>query len=332
MLSVIMAVYNGERYLKEAISSILNQSYIDFELVVVNDGSTDRTKEMIDLFSKDKRLKVIHLKGNHGAAHALNMAVEHSSGSWITVHDADDVSYLTRLEEQIHFIKVHGGTISAAGTLIECINGEPPIGDEKLPTISHNYNIYQTADEIMNIRFYVNPICHGTVIFSKDLFQQVGGYNTHYKIAYDYDLWMRFMNVKPIVKIPKILYKWRVFEKSLHRKDESETCNEVLHISSEHIKRLLYKRNQSARVIVFGTQTGCENYSNVVHSIQGLSVEKYIKSPSLLEIRNACRKIYLHEVDGVIILESDRHQKTLNYLTKAGLVNNQNLFLLWNVF
>lgn len=321
MLSVIMAVYNGEKHLQEAILSVLEQTYDDFELVIVNDGSTDQTRNILEQFAN--KANIIHLEKNQGAAAALNIAASHAKGDWLAVHDSDDISLPTRLEEQVRFMDPQ---YSAVGTLIECINGDPPVSLEKLKEIEDDYNHHQTPQDLMNVRFFGNPNCHGTMMYSKDLFQRVGGYNPKYKIAYDYDLWMRFMREKPIVKIPKVLYKWRIQDKSLHRMDEGETCKEVMRISSDNIKSL------TPRVTVFGCEKGCECYRNAIKGIDGLRVERYVTSPSLKKIKDVIGKLYLNELDGVIVLESYFHHKVLRYLKKAGLIYNYNLFFLWNVF
>jgi glycosyltransferase involved in cell wall biosynthesis len=321
MLSVIMAVYNGEKYLREAILSILEQTYDDFELVIVNDGSTDQTRNILDQFAN--KANIIHLEKNQGAAAALNIAASHAKGDWLTVHDADDISLPTRLEEQVRNMDPH---YSAVGTLIECITGDPPVSLEKLKEIEDHFNNYQTAQDLINVRFIGNPNCHGTMMYSKDLFQRVGGYNPKYKIAYDYDLWMRFMREKPIVKIPKVLYKWRVQENSLHRKNEGQTCMEMMQIASDNIKLL------TPRVAVFGCERGCESYRSAIQEIDGLQIAQYVTRPSLKNIKDVIGSLHLNQLDGVIVLESNFHHKVLRYLEKAGLIYNYNLFYLWNVF
>ncbi|MBT2701634.1 glycosyltransferase family 2 protein [Bacillus sp. ISL-40] len=105
LFSVVMAVYNGEEYLKEAIDSILHQTYKDFEFIIVNDGSSYKTREILNLI-EDNRVRVIHLEVNKGLANALNMGIQNANGEWIVRQDADHVSYPHRIIEQAQSHKI----------------------------------------------------------------------------------------------------------------------------------------------------------------------------------------------------------------------------------
>ena len=104
LVSVVMAVYNGEKFLQKAIDSILAQSYQEIEVIVVNDGSIDTTKKILDQV-EDERVRIIHLERNQGAANALNIAIDNAMGQWIAIHDADDISYSNRILEQVRFLR-----------------------------------------------------------------------------------------------------------------------------------------------------------------------------------------------------------------------------------
>ena len=103
-ITALMSVYNGEEFIAETIESILNQTYPDFEFVIVNDGSTDRTKEIIESF-KDDRIKLFNLDGNRGVGPALNYGLSKVKNKYVVKVDADDISVPTRFEEQ----KIFGG-------------------------------------------------------------------------------------------------------------------------------------------------------------------------------------------------------------------------------
>ena len=115
-VSVVMAVHNGQEYLREAVESVLLQTYTDLELIIVNDASTDKTGEILERIN-DERVKVIHLAENRGAAAALNLGIEQAKGDWIAIHDADDISYPHRIERQMRYLQDRPGTV-AVGSFI----------------------------------------------------------------------------------------------------------------------------------------------------------------------------------------------------------------------
>ena len=103
-ISVITTVYNCEEYIKLSIESILRQTFTDYEFIIINDGSTDKTSDIIKTY-KDKRIKFIDEKENKGITYRSNQAIESSSGEYIAIHDGDDISFSNRLEKQIEILK-----------------------------------------------------------------------------------------------------------------------------------------------------------------------------------------------------------------------------------
>ena len=104
-VSVVLSVYNSEKFITSAINSVLKQTYKDFELIVINDGSTDKTLDLIQKNTEiDKRIKIINLKKNLGMAGALNKGINQATGEWIARMDSDDVMYNNCLEEQINYL------------------------------------------------------------------------------------------------------------------------------------------------------------------------------------------------------------------------------------
>ena len=107
-VSVIMSVYNGEKYLKEAINSILNQTFKDYEFIIVNDASTDKSIKILEEYAKkDNRIGLIHNEKNIGLTRSLNKAIKSANGAYIARQDADDISLPPRLEEEVNFLDKH---------------------------------------------------------------------------------------------------------------------------------------------------------------------------------------------------------------------------------
>lgn len=165
LVSVVTAVYNGEEYLRECIESILDQTYTEFEYIIVNDGSTDRTKEILDAI-QDTKVRVIHLERNHGAAFCLNQGINQAEGKWIAVQDADDISTPTRLEEQVNYLKDHPQAIGV-GSFVKGIAGKELVSENSLYAHEFYFNKVMSKEEVYTSRFLTCYVCHGSVMFLK---------------------------------------------------------------------------------------------------------------------------------------------------------------------
>jgi Glycosyl transferase family 2 len=181
-ISVLMGVYNGEQFVARAVASILAQTFSDFELIVINDGSTDSTLTILESF-RDSRLRVITHE-NRGLTRGLNEAAAVARGRWFARQDADDLSIVTRFEKQVAFLK--------------CNEDVKLLGSSVFMSNRHGmFNEifdYPQSDAAVRQAFAVlNPFCHGAVIIERGLFEQVGGYDETYRWAQDYDLWGRLL-------------------------------------------------------------------------------------------------------------------------------------------
>lgn len=172
-LSVIISTYNEEPYLEEAINSILNQTYPYFELIIVNDGSTDNTDKLLFSF-KDNRLRVIN-KENTGLPSSLNVGIENAKYNWIARMDGDDIALPNRFEEQVKLIKkgydIIGGQFYSINEFGECLASG----------ISHN-PISLLGSKLF-VFFGWNPLAHPTAVFRKELIKEFGGYDENFKAA-----------------------------------------------------------------------------------------------------------------------------------------------------
>jgi glycosyltransferase involved in cell wall biosynthesis len=207
-VSVVMPVYNGEKYLTEAIESILGQTFQDFELIVADDGSTDKTVSIIKTFS-DRRL--IHLRLSHrGLVPTLNDGVRVARGEYIARMDADDIALPTRLAEQVSFLDAHRQVV-VIGSHVATIDGD---GRE---TGTYTYPPENSVD----IKRYLrkgNAFIHPTTMFRKEAFLSVGGYRK-YLHAEDYELWTRLLSKGEMVNSDHPLLRYRVHANSVTRKN-----------------------------------------------------------------------------------------------------------------
>ena len=196
-VSIVMPVYNKEKYIKEAIESVLNQSYKDFELVIVDDASTDKSINIIKSF-KDERIKLIELKKNVGVAEAPNIAIRNSSSDIIMRLDADDISDKYRLEKQLNYMIKNDYDIVGAKFKVFCDEGNTP--DGFIRYMNHSNSITTEEDIIRN--YTVMPtVSHGTMLYKKSILDRYP-LNTDFAPAEDYEQLGRM--IKNGVKIGKV--------------------------------------------------------------------------------------------------------------------------------
>jgi len=204
ILSVVLAVYNGERYLGSALKSILDQTFKDFECIVIDDGSTDCTPEILKEFT-DSRLKIISQE-NKGLTKSLNYGISISRGIFIARMDADDIADLNRFKIQLDFLQ-QSPEVAVCGTLARLIDTQgADIGEYCVPI---NYRT------IRRHLLFHNPFIHPSVIFRKNIFYEVGGYDETYRYAQDYELWSRIVPAYKTINIDQYLLKYRKLDSGI---------------------------------------------------------------------------------------------------------------------
>ena len=205
-VSVIMSAYNNQEFVSQAIESILNQTFANFEFIIVNDGSSDNTEKIIAQYQKrDSRIIIINQE-NNGLTKSLNTAIHNAKGEYVARQDADDVSYLNRLQEQINFLENNKdiGFVGCSCEIIDeggkflnyfCIKNDPKANISKL----RKNNIF----------------CHGSMMFRRTMLEKVSGYREFFKYAQDYDLYLRLIESTLPGTINKILYRRRITLESI---------------------------------------------------------------------------------------------------------------------
>lgn len=206
LISVVMPVFNTERYVHRAIESILHQTLKNFEFIILNDGSTDNTFKIIKTYKKkDKRIRLINNQRNLRIAQTLNKAISYARTDLIARMDADDIAHLKRLEVQYLYLKRHP-EVAIVGTNISIINeGEEEIWKREYPTKSK---------DLKKIMFRYSPFAHPSVMFRKKVFDEVGGYNPKMVPCEDIDLWFKIGAKYNFGNIPKTLLKYTLFKSS----------------------------------------------------------------------------------------------------------------------
>jgi len=206
-ISVLMPVYNGERYVRKAINSILSQTFGDFEFIIVNDGSTDKTKSIIKSYT-DHRIKYIENKNNLGIVESLNNGLEAARGEYIARMDADDISLPQRLEHQINFLKAEPDHVGV-GAYIQYIDPEGwPISVYQ-PQLEH-----EIIDDYLLLG-HANVIVHSVFMAKKDGMLAINGYQPHYQYAEDLDIFLRLAEIGKLANVPNVLLKVRLHDSSI---------------------------------------------------------------------------------------------------------------------
>ena len=204
-VTVLMSVYNGEKYLQEAIDSILGQTFKDFEFLIINDGSTDKTGEILKSYN-DPRIKIINNEKNIGLTKSLNIGLRIAKGEYIARQDADDISMPERLEKEVEFLE-QNRNIGVVGTDYLIINEKGKI--------VHIVKCLNCSRELKEKLLEGNQFGHGSVMLRKECIDKVGIYREEFKFAQDYDFCLRIAEVYDVANISEPLYKWRIDSKSI---------------------------------------------------------------------------------------------------------------------
>jgi glycosyltransferase involved in cell wall biosynthesis len=201
-VTVLMAVYDGERYLREAVESVLGQTRGDLELRVVDDGSTDATPDMLAEYARADARVVIHRLSHAGRSGALNFGCRRARAGLIARLDADDVALPERLERQLAFLEENQEVaLLGGGALLIDEEGEV-FGRDRVPT----------ADaEIRRALEHSSPFYHPNVVFRKSAVEAVGGYRPAFDPAEDYDLWLRIAERHPVANLGEFVGRYRMY-------------------------------------------------------------------------------------------------------------------------
>ncbi len=199
LISIVLPVYNGENYLAQAIQSLLNQSFTDFELIVINDCSTDATEEVIRSFS-DPRIVYAKNERNMHLIYSLNKGLDLAKGKYIARMDHDDIALPDRLKKQVEFLEAHP-EVMVLGTLIERFSDQ---GRSFLPKFPFE------ADDVAVSMLFFNPISHPSAMFRSWPVKAHGlRYNPDIFNAEDYALWWDMRQFGEIKNYPEVLLRYR---------------------------------------------------------------------------------------------------------------------------
>lgn len=233
LISVLMTARDEERFLPAALDSLLTQTCTSFELIVVNDGSTDKTKEILDQYaSRDTRIYPHH-QPKSGRASSLNTAFHLARGDFIAIMDSDDLSLPNRLARQLAYMESNSH-IGLVGSYYEQIDGR----DQTIKTVDR---VPCEPDAVRAMLLTDNPICHGTVFVRRHVMEQAGLYREAFPASLDYDLYLRVLDKQSIAIIPEVLYRYRIHGKSI-------SSRRLLQLQMKRLAQVLQRQRSDSGV------------------------------------------------------------------------------------
>lgn len=313
-----MSVYNGQKYLKQSIDSILNQTFTDFEFLIINDGSTDSTSTILNQYN-DPRISIVSNQKNIGLTKSLNNGLKLAKGEYIARMDADDISQPRRLEKQLNYFDRNPETV-VLGTGYSIIDSNSErIGEKFFPE-------KPTTSDF----FIENQIVHGSVMFKKSIIINLGGYNENFRYVQGYDLWLKVSKKYQIWNIPEILYKLRHHGDNItSKKKEESTLFHILatklarnesdtknlgSLNDNNIRNLILYMNKKELICFYNSMAGL----HIFNDDMSLARKEYKKILFLnpFDIVNIIRLVRTFFGKEAIVNTSQIYDKFINFVQK----------------
>jgi glycosyltransferase involved in cell wall biosynthesis len=214
VISVLMSVYNAERYLRPALDSILAQSFGEFEFIIIDDGSSDRSPQVLREYAgRDPRIRLT-VRPNRGLTRTLNEAIELAYGEFLARMDCDDVALPDRFERQVAALRADPSLVCVGGAF-ELIDGKGRLLTRLRPPTD------DTTIQQLLLKGHT-AICHPAAMMRRDAVAKVGGYDLYFKTTQDLDLWLRLGEVGRLGNVPEVVLKFRQHESSVSETKREE--------------------------------------------------------------------------------------------------------------
>lgn len=225
-ITVLMTVYNGRAYLAEAIDSILGQTHRDFELLIINDGSTDDSLALLQSYD-DPRIRVVDQQPNRGIHTTLNRGLREARGRYLAIMDQDDISAPRRLELQFARMEAQP-SLSLCGCAIETF------GDRTLaPWVRHF-----EPDALKTALLFENPICHPSIMMRRSILAANGLEYPNIPYAEEYSLWVSLSRVSSIANLPEPLLRYRTHPQQVSRRRNDIQCDSMNRVLLDQLSHL----------------------------------------------------------------------------------------------
>lgn len=226
-ISVLMPVYNAERYLALAIESVLSQTYTDFELVIVNDGSTDSSKRIISAFTDD-RIRYLENEGNKGIVYTRNRLIEEAKGKYIAWLDSDDVALENRLKVQHRFLEQHPD-YDICGSYAKKV--------DESGRVTGSIKLFSKDIDVRCNLLFTNSLITSSVMGRIETFRK-NFFNPTFTVTEDYDLWCRISKIGKLKNIPKYLIHYRWHNTNISKEKQALMIEMSQRVNSRELKEI----------------------------------------------------------------------------------------------
>lgn len=229
LVTVFIPVYNAEKYIRESLESIINQTYENLEILIVDDGSTDRTVNIIQSFN-DSRIRLLRNAENKGIPYTRNRGLKEANGKYLAIMDADDISYTNRIERQVQFME-ENPDVDVVASYYKIIGGR--FNKTFRPK-------YIKKEELKVDLLFANPIGNPTSLIRMDTIKKHDLlYNEKYFVAQDYGMWIEISKIGNLIILPEVLLKYRFGHENISKKSVEKKRKERKRIIDSIHKNIL---------------------------------------------------------------------------------------------
>jgi glycosyltransferase involved in cell wall biosynthesis len=272
-VSVVLPYFNAENTLAAAVKSMLNQTFPSFEILLVNNNSSDNSLTIAKSFAKkDSRIRLLNEK-EQGVDHAMNCGMEKSHGRFIARMDADDISRPERLEKQVRFLEANPQT-GLVGSSVNYIPHNSGTGGFK--RFVKWVNSFHSSEEIELYRFMEIPVVNPTILFRREMFEKLGGCRQG-DFPEDYEMQLRYLDAGvKMAKLPEPLLEWHDLPTRLTRTNERYTSEAFFRVKAEYFKKWSEQNNPfHPEIWVWGAGRKTRQRSRLLEK-QGLKIQGFI--------------------------------------------------------
>lgn len=269
-VSVVMAAKNYARFIGQAVKSVFSQSFVDWELVIIDDGSTDHTPQAVKPFLGDARVRYVR-SDKLGQSRAKNLGMRLSRGEFVAYLDADDAWQSTKLAKQLNVLREWPEVgVCHTGRLLMDENGtvsrEPDAGAARSDA--------PASGSRLTSLFLSNPVCFSSVVVRRAVFDQVGGFDTEFDLAIDYDLWLRVARHWEFASVDEPLVLYRTGHGNLSKK-LSDRVATAISIMTRHVYRRGLADEVPTEVIAEGFSSTCNTLGYVMRPSEPLTSARW---------------------------------------------------------
>lgn len=296
LISVIIPVFNAEQYIKLALDSICKQTYKNLEIIVIDDGSSDQSKAVIEKY-EDHRIRFIS-RENRGLIYTLNEAINISTGEYIARMDADDISAKERLEKQLQFLR-NNNDVGVVFTGIEYISETGVVIRSK---------ISKTTRKIDPVELLFGcPLCHPTAMFDMTkLSKRDIHYDSNYHLAEDFELWTRLISITQIGLLNEVFFSYRIHSASITTQNGSKQRLVAIRAINKNLATSASNSVSSSLSTIYNNHLGNESAFKTIFSVllvglklksinSDFSLKKYLTKSYYL-VRNKFSQDYAKEL------------------------------------